>query len=630
LLEVIARKKIHLFVEVLEKLAPWFFALDHVNYARWLPIFIRDMKSLPDEVKDDFHRNWVITKTNKKFSSIPIDQAHEQNNAIVKGLGGVVGLTENPIAFRRWMVAGPEMSSLIRDFERDSLELDDGDDEISYAHHEQGMSTQLAFQKQVLSLIEVIKHFGNPFGDEFSELIALDTRTCADNSVKITVRTIEEVGRQQYEKYLKNVVQERTCSIQNPIKRNSLPLFKRQTPKATPKTVLQLAALKSDRSLFSRLYIVSQHREGDLDQFFKHENHPFPPSISEYGKLRSGKKSDLLQCLEVSNQSTPPTLFDAKVFDGAAVAHFLPTLSALTFCEYAENTFLSFLRNQLNTAKRIDMVWDVYRPESLKESTREKRGKGKRKKVSANTRLPQNWQAFMQDPFNKQELFSLLSEKVKDFNPPQDKNVLITSEEKVLVAGEASLTMPDCNHEEADTRILLHVLHALECGAKTVLVRTVDTDVVVLLIGKFSEFSQHALIDIWVSFGVGRSHRMYHINAMFNLLGECKAKALPMFHSFTGCDTTSSFSGRGKKSAWEAWKSYPNVTNAFVHITENPFDVLDTSSEVFQVLERFTVVMYDKTSTTYSVDTARRNLFGRQNRLIENIPPTQVRQYIHN
>ena len=39
------------------------------------------------------------------------------------------------------------------------------------------------------------------------------------------------------------------------------------------------------------------------------------------------------------------------------------------------------------------------------------------------------------------------------------------------------------NHEEADTRIMVHIHHALEHDARTVLVRKVDTDVVVILIG---------------------------------------------------------------------------------------------------------------------------------------------------
>ena len=40
-------------------------------------------------------------------------------------------------------------------------------------------------------------------------------------------------------------------------------------------------------------------------------------------------------------------------------------------------------------------------------------------------------------------------------------------------------------HQEADTRIAVHVQHALDKGCKQVFVRTVDTDVLVILIGLF-------------------------------------------------------------------------------------------------------------------------------------------------
>ena len=45
-------KNFNLFVETLEALVPWVFALDHFNYARWIPIHIRDMKSLPLSIKE--------------------------------------------------------------------------------------------------------------------------------------------------------------------------------------------------------------------------------------------------------------------------------------------------------------------------------------------------------------------------------------------------------------------------------------------------------------------------------------------------------------------------------------------------------------------------------------------------
>ena len=103
-----------------------------------------------------------------------------------------------------------------------------------------------------------------------------------------------------------------------------------------------------------------------------------------------------------------------------------------------------------------------------------------------------------------------------------------------------------------------------------------------------------------------------------------KSIALPFFHSFTGCDTTSGFYGKGKKTAWEAWKSFPDVTLAFLHFQNNDFAQFSVESNYFKLLERFCVVMYDKTSSQdYSVIEARREMFCQKNRTMETIPPAQ-------
>ena len=62
--------------------------------------------------------------------------------------------------------------------------------------------------------------------------------------------------------------------------------------------------------------------------------------------------------------------------------------------------------------------------------------------------------------------------------------------------------MPDCNHEESDTRILVQILHALEQGTKTIEVHTVDTDLITVLAGALFELTLvHPLAEIWVAFG---------------------------------------------------------------------------------------------------------------------------------
>ena len=119
--------------------------------------------------------------------------------------------------------------------------------------------------------------------------------------------------------------------------------------------------------------------------------------------------------------------------------------------------------------------------------------------------------------------------------------------------------MMDCNHEEADTRIIVHILHALHQGMNTFKVRTVDTDVVVILLGAFFELSQaQPLVDIWIAFGMSKNYRFYNINTMCNILGEQKSRAIPVFHSLTGSDCLTPllfFKGKGKSQLGRHGKS---------------------------------------------------------------------------
>ena len=59
-----------------------------------------------------------MQKSKHLFSKISLDHNHEQENEMIKGDGGAVGLTESPAALRRWMVAGSEIARAVREFER--------------------------------------------------------------------------------------------------------------------------------------------------------------------------------------------------------------------------------------------------------------------------------------------------------------------------------------------------------------------------------------------------------------------------------------------------------------------------------------------------------------------------------
>ena len=60
------------------------------------------------------------------------------------------------------------------------------------------------------------------------------------------------------------------------------------------------------------------------------------------------------------------------------------------------------------------MVFDAYWKDSLKASTRTKRGKGIRRHVEGNKQVPSNWQEFLRVDENKSELFHLSSDRLKN------------------------------------------------------------------------------------------------------------------------------------------------------------------------------------------------------------------------
>ena len=198
--------------------------------------------------------------------------------------------------------------------------------------------------------------------------------------------------------------------IMNPIKRNNLHLFSRPPVRQKSSKELQLSSLKNKCSLFSRLYIASQICNGDLDEFFQHENQVCPPALSQMGVMRTGTKSDLLHCLEdltsARENATSPTV-QVSILDGAAIVNMLRPGTAKTFQDYAMDVYVPYITAQLQYVVRLDIIWDVYLPESLKEER-----KGVRRIVEPSSTIPGNWQEFLRISDNKTELFSFLATKV--------------------------------------------------------------------------------------------------------------------------------------------------------------------------------------------------------------------------
>ena len=74
----------------------------------------------------------------------------------------------------------------------------------------------------------------------------------------------------------------------------------------------------------------------------------------------------------------------------------------------------------------------------------------------------------------------------------------------------------------------------------------------------------------------------------------------------------SAFRGKGKKSAWQTWDVFDEVTETCSNVSQFPTEVTDTD---LKTLDRFVVLMYDRSSSATGVDEERLHMFARKQRL---------------
>ena len=124
-----------------------------------------------------------------------------------------------------------------------------------------------------------------------------------------------------------------------------------------------VSSLKSERNLFSRLFVASQFRDGNLNYYFSHKNQSCPPSLSARGKLKLGTTSDIVRCLEdaAEKQDDIAPSIDVVMLDGPVMLCVLKPAASGTLREYA----CPWIRRRLEPNKAVPKNY-----ENCSESTR--------------------------------------------------------------------------------------------------------------------------------------------------------------------------------------------------------------------------------------------------------------------
>ena len=210
-----------------------------------------------------------------------------------------------------------------------------------------------------------------------------------------SIKMAKEIGKRQYDLFVEQGLISRSASLYSNIKKNNLSLFRRKNSIVTSKSKKKIVNLTSDRQLFANLYVACQSRQGDLENFFSHENHSYP-ILSEYGRLRKcSNKSDFLKCLEDLSKPSLESPVEAKIVDGAAFVNINQPKTSTTFEEYCFKEITQQVRRMAHGVSRLDFVFDTYIADTLKSQTRESRGKGIRIVVRKETPIWKKFQDFL-------------------------------------------------------------------------------------------------------------------------------------------------------------------------------------------------------------------------------------------
>ena len=143
--------------------------------------------------------------------------------------------------------------------------------------------------------------------------------------------------------------------------------------------------------------------------------------------------------------------------------------------------------------------------------------------VEGSTPVSRDWNKFLANSRNKVQLCRFLSKAVIEASFQfTDVVVCSTYDDHVLVNTSDSQSVADfdtimpCNHQEADSRIFLHLSHAAQQDHSKAFFRTVDSDVVIIAVGHFGSLG---VMELWIGFGIGKAFQHIPVHEITQTLG---------------------------------------------------------------------------------------------------------------
>ena len=418
-------------METFSEMLPFDFICNHKNYARWGSVYIAEMNKLQIEHPDLFqnfsggyHTIHKADKDESKFSGVWSDMSIEQSiNRVCGKLGGLNNIKTKESAMEKWYLTAHLKANVATQFLKYSG-LDLAADK-SPIHKE---ATDNRIQQDENAVADVIKTIEdrmiNPFSvssestpEDPQPLSSISTGIVATDEISKWVKGIEDQGEKQLREFVKKRIQLQEVDIFDPITKNKVSNFSLLRNKAKVKKDGNVTTLDIDRKIFSKLIVVSQTRDFDLQKLFEFELSSVPLALfNPDGSMRKCTKSELLKEIEsglaVEEIDIVPGS-SAVIIDFMVLVRMVCTdTSKCKIFGELSLTLLSMIFGMYTVASRMDLVYDRYDlSDSIKAAKRSRRGTVDIQEIAIhneNTPLPKQRIKMLSNSRNKANIVEFL------------------------------------------------------------------------------------------------------------------------------------------------------------------------------------------------------------------------------
>lgn len=620
-----------LHLKTVQQLLPVFHVFDRINYLRWASLYLEQMRNLetqqPQVFENFMNGLFVFRRTKGKFNAVGLDMALEQTiNRSQKSQGGIIGQTKRKDYVVEWQLIYHDILE-IRNAFRTLINVAVVDYDLQIHHELVGKHSE-ELEASIKRMCSYIEARGNPY-DTHSEIKLQNFTTHElvprENAEKML--SFAEKGNELYLSFRNERFVSKSKPLSATIHKAKLPSFRTDNSHCMKHANKKQNSEAKNLARAQRLVDVAKERGMHMNEILTHDVLPMTSLLDNKGATMKPHKSDLMTTLVKKldgdcHHTLNKELSTCLTVDVMSQIRKIPVKEFKTFGDL----FAALIENMQSIHKeknRTDYVFDSYLKTSIKNAERERRSTIEpitMTNISASTQLPVQMDRFWASAENKSMLQRALREYISDRALSQQGNTILSSEmcDNEAPLAVLSIKSGKCTEvmdenlmkliEEADLRIIPHIMHALKEGYQQVIVASNDTDVLVLLLHFVKFFRENGLHALWLR---KSSKECIPLHVLAQKLGSLCDVILSV-HFLTGSDVTSKVGT--KYSALKA-----NPINFLLNFGRH----IPADSDSFRLAENYLIQVLKLGSTSTTFDQLRLELLRHSNTAsLLSLPPT--------